>query len=171
MSRSRGEDEPMMANGNAPAPAFAPRRGPADTEKTGNAYPRRPRPWLQVLVWLIAVTVGSLAPTAASGPAIAHADEPAARRHRPLAFEANRGQAPAEVKFLARGAGYTVFLTPSEAVLTLDRGESDRAVVRLMPVATRDGARIAGENPLPGVVTYTRGGSISAPTYASVRYA
>src|SRR5262249_12023170 len=89
----------------------------------------------------------------------------------PLAFEANRGQAPAEVKFLARGAGYTVFLTPSEAVLTLDRGESDRAVVRLMPVATRDGARIAGENPLPGVVTYTRGGSISAPTYASVRYA
>jgi len=44
------------------------------------------------------------------GPAFAH-EEQRPRHVRPLAFEANRGQADEEVKFLARGAGYTVFLS------------------------------------------------------------
>src|SRR6267378_4384728 len=39
----------------------------------------------------------------------------------PMAFEANRGQSDRRVKFLSRGAGYTVFLTSSEAVLALQR--------------------------------------------------
>ena len=34
----------------------------------------------------------------------------------PLSFETNRGQTDAQVKFIARGAGYTLFLTPTEAV-------------------------------------------------------
>ena len=33
----------------------------------------------------------------------------------PLSFEANRGQAEPQVEFLARGAGYTLFLTAGEA--------------------------------------------------------
>ena len=37
----------------------------------------------------------------------------------PLAFEANQGQTDPEVKYLARGSGYTLFLTSSEAVLSL----------------------------------------------------
>jgi len=37
----------------------------------------------------------------------------------PLQFEANQGQTDAQVKFLARGRGYTMFLTPTEAVLVL----------------------------------------------------
>ena len=37
----------------------------------------------------------------------------------PLAFERNVGQTDAEVLFLARGAGYGIFLTASEAVLSL----------------------------------------------------
>ena len=37
----------------------------------------------------------------------------------PLAFEANQGQTDPRVKFLSRGAGYTVFLTRDEAVLSL----------------------------------------------------
>jgi len=38
----------------------------------------------------------------------------------PLSFEANQGQADPEVKFLARGQGYTLFLTRrAEAVLVL----------------------------------------------------
>ena len=41
----------------------------------------------------------------------------------PLQFEANAGQANPEVKFLSRGRGYTVFLTPTEAVLSLRRSE------------------------------------------------
>ncbi len=37
----------------------------------------------------------------------------------PLSFEANQGQTDARVRFLARGGGYTIFLTDEEAVLTL----------------------------------------------------
>src|SRR5882672_1919068 len=37
----------------------------------------------------------------------------------PLSFEANQGQVDPQVNFLSRGSGYTLFLTPSEAVLSL----------------------------------------------------
>ena len=37
----------------------------------------------------------------------------------PLSFEANQGQADAQVKFLSRGSGYSLFLTAHEAVLSL----------------------------------------------------
>ena len=37
----------------------------------------------------------------------------------PLHFEANQGQTDAQVQFLSRGIGYTLFLTPTEAVLVL----------------------------------------------------
>src|SRR2546422_4187866 len=41
----------------------------------------------------------------------------------PMCFEANYGQTPPEVKFLGRGKGYTMFLTPSEAVLVLRKAD------------------------------------------------
>ncbi len=37
----------------------------------------------------------------------------------PLSFEVNRGQTDPQAKFLARGRGYTLFLTANEAVLSL----------------------------------------------------
>ena len=37
----------------------------------------------------------------------------------PLSFEANQGQTDAQVRFLSRGNGYTLFLTGTEAVLSL----------------------------------------------------
>jgi hypothetical protein len=40
----------------------------------------------------------------------------------PLSFEANQGQSDAQVKFLSRGSGYTLFLTSSDAVLLLQKG-------------------------------------------------
>jgi hypothetical protein len=40
----------------------------------------------------------------------------------PLSFEANQGQSDGRVRFLARGAGYTIFLTDDEAVLSLHKG-------------------------------------------------
>ncbi len=40
--------------------------------------------------------------------------------HAPMSFEVNAGQTDKRVKFLSRGAGYTLFLTPSEAVLSLN---------------------------------------------------
>src|SRR5438477_5397486 len=39
----------------------------------------------------------------------------------PLSFEANQGQTDRQVQYLARGPGYTVFLTATEAVLALNR--------------------------------------------------
>src|SRR5215510_1196906 len=42
----------------------------------------------------------------------------------PMRFEANNGQTDTRVKFMARGAGYTVFLTDNETVLQLRKGKS-----------------------------------------------
>jgi hypothetical protein len=43
----------------------------------------------------------------------------------PLDFEANQGQTDSRVKFLARGSGYTVFLTGAEATLLLQAQSSE----------------------------------------------
>ena len=47
----------------------------------------------------------------------------AAYNKLPLRFEENRGQVDTQVKFISRGSGSTLFLMPTEAVLTLHRGE------------------------------------------------
>ena len=39
----------------------------------------------------------------------------------PLSFEVNQGQTDAQVDFLSQGSGYTLFLTPTEAVLSLQK--------------------------------------------------
>src|SRR5439155_15818359 len=94
---------------------------------------------------------------------------------RPLAFEANRGQTDAQVKFVARGAAYSAFLTATEVVLTLGDRRSARAVLRVKPVGANGAARVVGSGALPGVVSYFPSGRlespISAPTYRRVRYA
>src|ERR1051326_7030372 len=41
---------------------------------------------------------------------------------RPMMFEANQGQTDAEVKFLARGRGYNLYLTATQSVLSLKHG-------------------------------------------------
>src|SRR5258708_1538760 len=43
----------------------------------------------------------------------------------PLSFEANEGQTDQQVNYLARGKGYTLFLSPNEAVLSLAGRSSD----------------------------------------------
>src|SRR5262245_31899511 len=40
----------------------------------------------------------------------------------PVRFEINRGQTASQVRYLARGAGYSIFLTETEAVLQLSKG-------------------------------------------------
>src|SRR5438477_13176586 len=45
----------------------------------------------------------------------------------PLSFEVNQGQTDAGVKFLSRGNGYNLFLTPTEAVLTLSKPAAHKA--------------------------------------------
>jgi len=74
--------------------------------------------------------------TATALPRTALAQGPAAQArlikaygNLPLSFEANRGQADSDVKFLSRGNGYTLLLTGNEAVLAL-QGGSQRSKVK-----------------------------------------
>ena len=64
--------------------------------------------------------------TPPSTPAVSLASAPkviSTALQSPMQFEPNRGQTDPEVQFMARGLGYTVFLTPSEAVLVLPADE------------------------------------------------
>lgn len=53
----------------------------------------------------------------------------------PLQFEANRGQQPAEVRYIARGGGQTLFLTDREAVMTVRASKpgAPASVLRMRP--------------------------------------
>lgn len=112
----------------------------------------------------------------------------------PLAFERNDGQADSQVKYLARGRGYTLFLTSSEAVLSLAvppkehqteaaptrRGEIkshplSMAAVSMKLVHATTQPRVAGEDTLPGVTNYLIGNDpkkwrTSIPRYSRVHY-
>lgn len=94
----------------------------------------------------------------------------------PLAFEANEGQTDASVDFMARGKGYSLFLTPGEAVLSLDgAGDGDGSVIRVALVGAEADPQATGVDELAGVNNYLIGNDPSEwrtgiPTFAKVRY-
>jgi hypothetical protein len=113
----------------------------------------------------------------------------------PMNFEINQGQTDSQVDYLARGTGYTLFLTHGEAVLALrdgaahrigigeegngdatrDLGSGDQTVLRMGLVGTNLHSAAAGVNQLPGKANYFRGQDPSrwqtaVPSYAKVRY-
>ena len=51
----------------------------------------------------------------------------------PLSFEPNEGQTNSQVAFLSRGRGYTLFLTATEAVLSLSSPQSSQRAQRMTP--------------------------------------
>ncbi len=70
----------------------------------------------------------------------------------PLSFEINRGQTDEAVKFLSRGKGYTLFLTSTDAVLSLRKGsaEPEAQVPRLVNDRGGTGVSpVASGSPLP----------------------
>jgi hypothetical protein len=90
----------------------------------------------------------------------------------PLSFEVNQGQSDERVKFLSRGKGYSLFLTPAEAVLRL-RGTS---VVRMRLLGSNPHPELTGLDPLPGKSNYFIGSDPTrwqrdVPSYARVKYA
>jgi hypothetical protein len=110
----------------------------------------------------------------------------------PLAFEPNLGQANPEAKFLARGAGYELFLTPEESVFVLNAGGKksviDQKKSGLKPRASSHGAAVlrmrllgsnknpvlTAQNELPGKSNYLSGKNpenwrTNVPNYRSVR--
>jgi len=83
----------------------------------------------------------------------------------PLRFERNQGQTDRQVRFLARGGGYSLFLTPGEAVLSLSgRAPPGRAGLRAGAVSQRGERnksatvrmRLAGANRTPEMVGQQR---------------
>jgi hypothetical protein len=95
----------------------------------------------------------------------------------PLSFEANQGQVDPQVKYLARGPGYTLFLTPGAAVLGLrSEGEGkSTAWLRLDLQGAATKPAITGEEQLPGQTHYFVGNDpaqwrSNIPTFARVRY-
>jgi len=97
----------------------------------------------------------------------------------PLRFEANRGQAGAQVRFLSRGRGYSLFLTAQEAVLTLSKEQADTQAASVLHMTLNGAlpavAGPAGEQPLPGTANYLLGNDpsrwqTSVPAFGRVRY-
>jgi YVTN family beta-propeller protein len=108
----------------------------------------------------------------------------------PLSFEANQGQADPQVRFIARGDSYTLFLTPTEAVLALRRpragsGETSLAAaleeparpaaLRMKLVGAAPAPVVEGLEERPGRVHYYRSSNpaewrTNIPTYGKVRY-
>jgi uncharacterized repeat protein (TIGR01451 family) len=107
-------------------------------------------------------------------PNIPHTQNTEAARHKfgqlPLSFEINQGQADAQVKFLARGQGYGIFLTGNGATFSLG---GSALHMRLQDAAIAP--RINGVDQLSGKVNYLVGNKSSdwrtnIPTYERVRY-
>jgi hypothetical protein len=96
----------------------------------------------------------------------------------PLSFEANQGQSDPQVKYLSRGAGYSLFLTANEAVLrlsALSRQPSASSVIRMRLNGANGSARVSGASPLPGKSNYFIGNDpkqwhTNVPQFAKVRY-
>ncbi len=98
----------------------------------------------------------------------------------PIQFEPNYGQTDAQVKFLARTSGYTLFLTATEAVMVSTKNSESRiqnlvsphamqqlgglpvvseeseapTVVRMQLVGANGHAQITGADLLPGIANY-----------------
>src|SRR2546425_98541 len=110
----------------------------------------------------------------------------------PLHFEANQGQMHQDVRFLARGPGYSLFLTSTEAVLTLmkpesparkpaahgksePRGAATGTVLRMTFAGANRASGVTGLEEMPGKANYFIGNDpakwrSNVPTYAKVRY-
>ncbi len=109
----------------------------------------------------------------------------------PLYFEANQGQTDAQVKFLSRGAGHLLFLTPSKAVLVLTRREpgdtesrkteekterrTSGTVLSMAFVGANRRPHVSGREQLPGKINYFIGNDsrkwrTNVATYGKVLY-
>jgi uncharacterized repeat protein (TIGR01451 family) len=105
----------------------------------------------------------------------------------PMFFEPNQGQTAPQVKFLARGSGYGLFLTADEAVLDLQRVVAHPNTARAMPQHTLrsvirmklDGANsaavVSGTEPMPGKSNYFIGNNPAKwhrdiPQFGRVQY-
>ena len=88
----------------------------------------------------------------------------------PLGFEPNQGQTDRKVKFLAHGAGYSIYISPASATFSLERSDQ-AAVIRMDLVGANQAAGIEPQSKLPGIANYLIGAKRTSniPTYAKLR--
>ncbi len=94
----------------------------------------------------------------------------------PLSFEANEGQTDSQVRYLARGAGYTIFLTEKDAVIKLQDRQGEGAVLRFKVAGASEHAPIDARDQLAGKSNYFIGNDptkwrTNIPMFSQVRYA
>ncbi len=100
--------------------------------------------------------------------------------HLPLMFEPNRGQTDSRVRFLARGSGYSLYLTADEAVLALRPPASssrhpNTSAISMKLVRDASPVEPVGDVELPGKSNYFIGNDPAKwhrniPQFARVRY-
>ena len=169
----------------------------------------RPRIVFALMAAVIALTSAFVVPSLSSrspnssGASTSSPGPPTATRSsapRALRFAPNVGQTDPAVRFVAQGAGYSIFLTRSEIVLSLQRAwasdgatsgqipggpgvtaGSERpsgpqgAVLRMQLVGANTASVLSGEQSQPSRMTYIVGSDPSAwhsgvATFAQVRY-
>lgn len=115
--------------------------------------------------------------TVAVSPPAGYNDIAEAYGKLPINFEPNVGQTGDAVDFLARGNGYSLFLTGSEAVLALNpRGDSGRAAAITMSLpGANENASASGINETKGKTNYFIGSDpekwrTNVANFAKVRY-
>jgi hypothetical protein len=97
----------------------------------------------------------------------------------PISFEPNQGQAAVPVKFVARGAGYNLYLTPNRAVFSfpsLGAEPGNQALVlTLSMVGANPAPKISGGDELQGKSSYFFGSDpktwrTDIPNFGKVQY-
>lgn len=123
-------------------------------------------------------TVPLVSPT----PAIAIPTPALSYASIPMIFESNQGQTDAQVRFMARGHGYGLFLTDEDAVLVLRRAgvkehalDGQTSVIRMGLSGATAHTKVEGSELLPGRSNYLIGKdsakwNLDVPQYARVRY-
>ncbi len=124
--------------------------------------------------WSVVSSQSKRADSTSSMPALtAHSRIAGRYQKQPIAFELNRGQIDSQVKFVSRGQGYTMFLTPTEAVMSLRRQKVKGKrrkwelpqqaidhrplaadVLRMKIVGANPDPKITGIDELPGKTNY-----------------
>jgi hypothetical protein len=118
--------------------------------------------------------------TLAKGAPKTAADAAAIYAGVPIMFEANQGQTDARVKYLARGPGYTLFLTRQEAVLKFApvaaaAATKQPSILRLKFLHANPEAQVFGRDELRGKTNYLLGNDPqqwhrNVPNYAAAEY-
>ena len=120
----------------------------------------------------VLASIGLVGLLSSSQAALTTPERSAAHAYQlPLTFEVNEGQTDDRVDFLARGPGYNIFLTATEAVFALPQAPA----MRMQLVGSAADPRVQGVDALPGKVNYFRGQDTASwktkvPIYRRVKY-